>query len=130
MIFDSPRPGGTTAPEHLYAVIDALHPRCPDEHRMDWAACNAVKIDIGFEGLNLTTEGIASYGDIECPESLLIFGAVQHPLGEQDHPGTGAVRRQSCAQRRYQWLAQPEDPRQLVDRGGLTTGQHNPTQPG
>ena len=46
------------------------------------------RIDIGFEGLDLTTEGIASYGDIESPEGLLIFGAVQHSLGEQDRPST------------------------------------------
>ena len=50
--------------QNLYAIIDALHPRCPDEHRMYWAASDAIKIDIGLEGLNLTTEGVASYGDI------------------------------------------------------------------
>jgi hypothetical protein len=92
-------------------------------------ALDTFKIDIGLEGLNLTTEGVASYGDIEGTEGLLIFCAINHPLREQDHSGTGAVRRQSIAQRSYQWLAQSEDPRQLVNGGGLATGQHYPIQP-
>jgi hypothetical protein len=78
--------------------------------------------------LDLTAEGVAADGDVQRAESLLIFSAVQHVLGEQDHPGAGAVRRQSASQCRDQGLAQPEDPRQLVDGGGLSAGQHDPIQ--
>ena len=98
MILDSDEAGRNDGTQNLYAIIDALHPRCPDEHRMYRAASDAIKIDIGLEGLHLTTEGVASYGDIQCTEGLLIFCAVKHPLREQDHPGAGAVRRQSGMQ--------------------------------
>jgi hypothetical protein len=89
---------------------------------MHRTAFNALKINIGLEGLDLSTEGIASHGDIQRAQRLLIIGAVKNVLGEQDHSGAGAVRRQSCSQRGDQWLTQPKDPRQLVDGGGLATG--------
>jgi hypothetical protein len=60
----------------------------------------------------------------------LIFCAIKHPLREQDHPGAGTVGRQATLQGSDQRLPQLEDPRQLVDGGGLPTGQHDPIQPG
>jgi hypothetical protein len=60
---------------------------------MDWTALDPVKINISLERLDLTTESVTAYRDVERAKGLLILSAVQHMLSEQDHSGARAVRR-------------------------------------
>ena len=62
--------------QNFHTVVNALHPRCADEDRMDWTSLDPVKINISLEGLDLTTKSVAAHCDIEGAKGLLIFGAV------------------------------------------------------
>src|SRR5829696_3862369 len=135
-----PAPGGTTspggrpaAPRRSYRRTDRPRPRPaprrrnrptpprrPDEHRVERAARHPVDRDRLLEGVDLPAEGVAPDRHVQAAEGLLALDPVQHPVGEQDHPRAGPVRRHAVADPLAQRLQQVERDRQLGDRGRLT----------
>ena len=57
-------------------------------------------------------------------------GGVEQPVGQQDHPGAGAVGRQPVAHRGAQRLQQPEAGGELDHRRRLAARQHQPVDGG
>jgi len=58
------------AGQHLDVIADALDVRGPDEHRRD--DTDAVHLELGLEGVDLTSEGVAPHGDVDEPEAALV----------------------------------------------------------
>ena len=48
----------------------------------------AGEVEVLLEGVHLAPERVASHGDVEAADGLLVAGAALDPVGEQDHPGT------------------------------------------
>ena len=55
--------------------------------------------------------------------------AVEHAVGQQDHPGTRPVRRQAAVERLAQRLEQLEGDQQLADRRRLAAGDDDAVEP-
>ena len=88
------------------------------------------KAIVGLEAVDLPAEGVAAHGDVEAADGLLVGGRVEDPVGEQDHPGAGAVRRQPVADGGPQRLEQVEPGGELDDRGRLAAGEDQPVDGG
>src|SRR5262245_36397614 len=110
---------------------DLLHPRRTDEQRVERrrpvpAARDGLQegraVDVGLEGVDLTPERVAPHRHVQPAKGLLAGDAVLDPVGEHDHPRTGAERRQARAQALAQRLEHLERDRELVHRGGLAAG--------
>src|SRR3954469_16833204 len=114
--------------EHRDRRPDVLDPGRPDEHPVQRAARDARHLDIAFEGRHLPAEGVPPHRHVDPAERLLVGRTVQHPVREQDHARTRAVRREPLPQRGTERVAQPEGPHQLVHRGRLAPGPHDPVQ--
>ncbi len=82
-----------------------------------------VDVEVGLEGVDLATEGVAAHGEVDHAEGPLVGPTVEHVGGQQDHPGAGAEGRHPVGQALRQRLAQPAAVQQQGDRGGLATGQ-------
>src|SRR4051794_16389388 len=110
--------------EHLDRLAGLLDPRRADEHGVHRAAVDAAQRQVGLEAVDLPAEGVAAHGDVQPADRLLVRRAVEQPVGEQDHPGAGAVDRQAIGDRLAQRVEQAEPVGELGDRGRLATGQH------
>src|SRR5262245_24427836 len=111
--------------ENLDAVADLLDPRGPDQHGVE-GRVESCEVEVGLERVDLPPEGIAPHGDVEPAERLLPGDPALDPVGEHDHPGTGAEGGHSLADPLAQRLEQLERDRELVHRGALTAGQDEP----
>jgi len=56
------------ASQHLDAIPMLLHPRGTDEDGAHGPARHTVELDLGLEGADLTTEGVAARLHVEDPE--------------------------------------------------------------
>ena len=117
------------AGEHLDARPGLLDPRRADEHGVDRVVEDR-EVDVALEGVDLPAEGVAAHGDVEPADGLLVGRGVEDPVGEQDHPGARAVRREPRADGGAQRLQQPELRGQLDDRRRLAAGQDQPVDVG
>ena len=77
-----PLANGDGVPIHLrqyfHAFPDLLHPRSPNEHRIEWGA---LERQLSLEGRQLTTECITAHVDVQDTEMV---------SGQHDHSCTGA----------------------------------------
>ena len=94
------------AGEHLDAGPDPLDPRCADEDPVHLA--HPDDIEVGLEGVDLPAEGVAPHRHVEAAEQRLPGSATAHLVGQQNHPGAGAVRRETALQVGTQRLQQLE----------------------
>jgi len=105
-------------------VADPLDPRRPDEHGTHRLAAHPSDVEVGLEGVDLTTEGVAPHRDVEAVEMHGIRGGVQDVGGQQDHAGAGPVGGHTGGEALAERIEEIEDPQQLPHRGRLAAGQH------
>src|SRR3954452_20294375 len=109
---------------HLDPRSDLLHPRRPDEQRVE-RPVEGSYVDVALEGVDLPTERVAAHDDVEAADGLLAGDAVLDPVGEHDHPGAGAEHRHAVLGSLAQRLEEGEDPGQLCHRRGLPARDHD-----
>ena len=80
--------------------------------------------EVAQAAFDLAAEGVPAHSHVDAAERLLVRGAVEDAVGEQDHPGTGAERRHPRRDPLLQRLEQVEGPRELGHRGGLAARDH------
>src|SRR3954447_21395892 len=111
--------------DDLDVLPHLLHPRRSDEHRVE-PLVEVAHVQIGLERVHLAAEGFAADHDVEPADGLLSSDARLDVVGEHDHPGTGAECRQPGPDRVAQGVEHVEGAGELVHRGRLTTGDHDP----
>src|SRR5947199_10852089 len=87
------------------SVADTLDVRRPDEHRGH--PTDAVDVEVGLEGVDLTPEGVTAHGEVDHTEAVLVAPAVEYLRCQQDHPRTGAEGRHALVQTGSDGLEQP-----------------------
>jgi hypothetical protein len=98
--------------QHLHVVPDVLHPRRPDEHRVQ---CHAVEVEPSLERRKLTTERVTPDTDVEHTQVL----PVQH-----DHPCAGAQDRLAALRELHERLRQTLAFHPEPDRRGFAPRDH------
>src|SRR3990172_1175688 len=99
--------------QNLDAGPDPLDPRRADEHPAH-RVLDAAHVDIRFEGVDLATVRVATYGDVHQREQRV---ATEHLGGEHDHAGARAEDRHPVGRARTQRLDQVVGADELPDRG-------------
>src|SRR4051812_19564538 len=111
------------AAEHLDVRPAVLHPGRSDEHRVEGVAVDVGQVYVGLEGVDLPAERVATYGHVDPAQRLLVGRPVDDPVGEQDHPRAGPVRRQAPLDPLLQRLKHVEGTGQLGDGRRLPAGE-------
>lgn len=114
-------PDGTRASTST-AGTGTFDPRGADEDRPHRAVVEPGEVEVGLEGIDLTTEGIAAHRHIDAVQRLHIGARVEHLGGEQDHARAGTVGGQAISQPLTQRLQEFEDFQEFADGGGFATG--------
>src|SRR3954471_7676649 len=114
--------------ERLNGFAELLDPGRPDEHGMH-RFVQPAEADVALERVDLASEGVAPHGHVDAADAHLVGGAVEHPVGQQDHAGAGAERRHAVGDPLLQRLQQVERHQQLADRRRLTAGDDKPVDP-
>src|SRR3954471_9081497 len=114
--------------ERLDRFAQLLPPGGPDEHGMH-RFVQPPEADVALEGVDLPAEGVAPHRHVDPAHADLVGGAVEHPVGQQDHAGARAERRHAVGDPLLQRLEQVERHQQLADRRRLTAGDDEPVDP-
>ena len=73
-----------------------------------WNGCvEPDDVEIGLEGVDLATVGVAAHRDVEDAEAALVVATVEDLGGQQDQPGAGAEDGQPVVEARRQRIEQP-----------------------
>src|SRR3546814_1567589 len=70
----------------LHSRSDLLDPGGADEDRVHLVG-EVGEVEVTLERDDLPSEGVATNGDVQPAERLLVLGAVDDVVGEHDHPG-------------------------------------------
>ena len=79
-------PDSGTRRKDLDAVADALHPRRADEHGPHRVADDALELQVGLEGVDLTTEGVAAHRHVDRTEVLRVRSVSRISLARRIMP--------------------------------------------
>ena len=115
------RPGPTPRRRPL------LDPGRPDEDRVHGTALRGLEVEVGLEGVDLPPNALRGARSRPGRRSSPAGGGVQDPVGEQDHPGAGAVGGQPGVHGGAQRLEQLEPVGELDDRRRLAPGITSPS---
>ena len=124
---DDPTGGRSRAGSATFASTSTPSPTASTHGARMKIACTGSlepgEVEVGLEGVDLASEGVAAHGDVEAAERLLPVDAVLDPVGQQDHAGAGAEDRHPVRDPLAQRVEQVEDPGQLGHRRRLTARQ-------
>ena len=95
--------------QYLHAFPNLLHPRSPNEHRIEWGA---LEPQLSLERRQLATECIAAHVDVQDTEMV---------SGQHDHSCTGAQDRLPALDEIDERLAKALTLHAEPDGGGLAT---------
>src|SRR3954464_6173357 len=81
--------------EYLGLGTHGLDPGGADENALYRIALDTLHVDRRFEGLVLTSEGVAAHDHVDATDRLLARARVEDLVGQHDQARAGAVDRQS-----------------------------------
>jgi hypothetical protein len=105
----------------LDILTNALDQWSPDKDRMKWFV-EAFDVQVNFEAGELPAVPIATNGDVESAEALLIGPTVDDLTCAHNHSGTGSEHRHSCSEVLRERLEQFVRAQQVRHRCALTAG--------
>ena len=99
-----------------------------DEHAVERSLI-AGEVEVGFEAVDLAAVAIASHGDLERPEVLLVVAAVEDLVGEQDHPGARAEHGHPVVETGGDRVEKSRRAQQVGHRRRFPAGHHEGVDP-
>jgi hypothetical protein len=115
--------------QDLNGRAHSLYPGGPNEYGPEWLAAKFGNVEVSFERGDLSPKGVASDGDVDATDGLLVGAAVQHLVGQHDHAGARSVDRKPTNDHITQRLQQIVALGEHVHRRRLATRNDEPIEP-